>query len=71
MKAKIIVEQYDNGISLKWSSPDHDNESVVALERDRERTLGNMIWTDIYKIMDAEVCNVVTINIEYNHEQPD
>jgi len=65
MKAKIKIERYDNGITLKWSSPDHDDEAVVALDHEKEKTIGKMIWDDIKSVMDGELCNVVTMNIEY------
>lgn len=65
MKAKIIIEQFDNGISLKWSSPDHDSENIVALDFDKEKTIGKMIWDDVKSIMDKELCNIVTMEINY------
>lgn len=65
MKAKIIIEQFSNGISLKWEGENHEQEAIVALDYDREKAIGNMIWEDVKHIMDAELCNVVTIDIEY------
>lgn len=65
MEATITIEQFDNGISLKWSSPGLDSEAIVALDYDRQNAIGKMIWDDVKLIMDAELSNVVTINIEY------
>lgn len=65
MKAKIKIEQYDNGISLKWKSPDADPQSEVALDFDKEKAIGKMIWDDIKHLMDAELCNEVEMSIEY------
>ena len=65
MKAKIIIEQFDNGITLKWQSPDHDSKAIVAHFYDREKAIGEMILNDVKHIMDTELCNVVTLNIEY------
>lgn len=65
MEAKIIIEQFDNGITLKWSSPGHDSKAIVAHFYDREKAIGEMILNDVKHIMDAELCNVVTLNIEY------
>lgn len=65
MKAKIIIEQFDNGITLKWHSPDHDSKAIVAHFYDREKAIGEMILNDVKHIMDAELCNIVTVNIEY------
>ena len=66
MKVKIIVEQFDNGVSLRLSSPDFDDVALVVLDRDRGKTLGDLIWTDVSKVMNDKGCNVVTINIEYD-----
>jgi len=66
MKAKITVEQFDNGISLKWESGETpDMQAVVALEYDKEKALGKMIWEDIDSIMNRETCNKVELEIEY------
>lgn len=66
MKAKITVEQFDNGISLKWESGETpDMQAVVALEYDKEKALGKMIWEDIDSIMNRETCNKVEMTIEY------
>lgn len=65
MKAKIKIEQYDNGISLKWKSPDSDGQSEVALDYDKEKAIGKMIWDDIKHLMDSELCNEVEMCIEY------
>lgn len=65
MKAKIIIEQFDNGITLKWSSPDHDSKAIVAHFYDREKAIGEMILNDVKHIMDAELCNEVEMVIAY------
>lgn len=65
MKAKIIIEQFDNGISIKWDSPDVDPQSEVALDFDKEKAIGKMIWDDIRSVMDAELYNEVEMVIEY------
>lgn len=65
MKAKIIIEQFNNGISLKREDENLEQEAIVALDYDREKAIGKMIWDDVKNIMDAELCNIVTLNIEY------
>lgn len=65
MKATITIEQFDNGISLKWKSPGEDTQSEVALDFDKEKAIGKMIWDDIKHLMDAELCNEVEMSIEY------
>lgn len=65
MKATIKIEQFGNGISIKWESPDVDSQSEVALDYDKEKAIGKMIWDDIKNVMDTELCNEVEMVIEY------
>ena len=65
MKAKIKIERYDNGISLKWQSPDADDQSEVALDFDKEKTIGKVIWDDIKNVMNASLCDEVEMSVEY------
>ena len=65
MKATIKIEQFNNGISIKWKSPDADDQSEVALDYDKEKAIGKMIWDDIKDVMNAELCNEVEMSIEY------
>lgn len=65
MKAKIKIERYDNGISLKWQSQDADDQSEVALDYDKEKAVGKMIWDDIKNVMNAALCDEVEMTIEY------
>lgn len=60
MKQKIIIEQYDNGITLQ-----SEGRSIVVLDHEKERSIGSMIWENVKCVMDTELCNVVTLNIEY------
>ena len=67
MKAKIIIEQFDNGISLKWESGETpDTQAVVVLEDYTEKELGKMIWEDVDFTMNKETCNKVELEIDYN-----
>lgn len=67
MKAKIIIEQFDNGISLKWQGDEFfaDGQNIVALEDDKEKALGKMIMEDVDFTMNRETCNKVEMTIEY------
>ena len=65
MKVSITVEQFGNGISIKWESPDVDPQSEVALDYDKEKAIGRMIWDDTKNVMDTELCNEVEMSIEY------
>lgn len=63
MGQKIIIEQYDNGITLQ-----SEGRAIVVLDYDKEKAIGNMIWENVKCVMDTELCNIVTINIEYDKE---
>ena len=67
MKVEITIEQFNNGISLKWR--DHDGniepENLVALKEDQVNTIGKTIWDDIELIMDNKLANIVKLTIEY------
>lgn len=70
MKAIITIEQFDNGISLKWrygdtNAPVADSQNIVALERDKEKAIGEMIWEDVKNTMDVTLTNMVRLKIEY------
>lgn len=65
MKVEIIIEQYDNGIGIKRKDAEGetDPQNVVALEREQARTIGEMVWDDVRRMMDAELANVVKLEI--------
>lgn len=67
MKATITIKKYDNGISLEWKDADGeaDPQCLVALERDKEKAIGEMIWDDVKHLMDYKSANVVNMAIEY------
>ena len=66
MKAIIEIEEYDNGISLKWNdSEGHDPKAIVALDRDKETAIGKMIWDDVKNMMDVTLTNMMRLKIEY------
>lgn len=67
MKVEIFIEQFNNGISLKWRDCDGniEPENLVALERDQVNTIGKTIWDDIKSVMDSKLANIVKLTIEY------
>lgn len=66
MNVTIDIEQFDNGITLKWDDTEgHDPEALVALDKDKENAIGKMIWDDIKHAMDAALTNTVRMKIEY------
>lgn len=67
MKANIQIEQYDNGITIRWEDAEgeHDPQAIVALDREKEMAIGKTIWEDIKMIMESHLCNAVEMEIEY------
>lgn len=67
MKVEITVEQFNNGISLKWRDCDGniEPEDLVALEVDQVNTIGKIISDDIKLVMDNKLANIVKLTIEY------
>ena len=71
MKATITIEQYDNGITLKWEDAEgnEDPHNIVAPDRDITRAIGETIWDDIKNLMDRYSANVVKMAIDYLTEE--
>ena len=67
MKVEITIEQFNNGISLKWRDCDGniEPEDLVALEEDQVNTIGKIILDDIKLVMDNKLTNIVKLTIEY------
>jgi hypothetical protein len=67
MKVNLEIEQFDNGITLKWEDAEEklDPEAIVALDRDKEAAIGKMIWDDVKSVMDSAVSCKVTMEITY------
>ena len=67
MKVEITIEQFNNGISLKWRDCDGniEPEDLVALEGDQVNTIGKIISDDIQLVMDNKLVNIVKLTIEY------
>lgn len=67
MKAEIIIEQFDNGITIKWSDPDKnvDPHNIVALERDVAVSIGKTIWEDVSIAMNKGLTSKIKMKVEY------
>jgi organic radical activating enzyme len=70
LKAKdvrITVEQFDNGITLRWKdlSGEYDSSANVVLKGGEPNAIGALIYEDIKQIMDSVPCNGVEVNICY------
>ena len=66
-QVKMIVEKYDNGISIYWTdlNGEADDVKIVSLESTMERGIGNMILDDIKHILDNAVADKVELDIRY------
>ncbi len=66
MKLVLNIEQYNNGISLKWEDTERlETEAIVALDRDKESSIGKVIWGVIKAVMDMYTVNTVRMEITY------
>lgn len=64
MKTTITIEQFDNGISIKYDDDEGNSTAIVSLDRTKEEDIGKMIWNDINDLMNAKLTSKVTMNIE-------
>ena len=64
--AEIIVELYENGITIKWSDPVGGVETKsVATDEGKIEALGREIWGDLESIFDNNGCEKVRVKLEY------
>jgi hypothetical protein len=64
MKTTITIEQFDNGISIKYDDDEGNSTAIVSLDRTKEEDIGKVIWNDINDLMNAKLTSKVTMNIE-------
>lgn len=66
-KAVIIVEKFDNGISLRWVDPDGvaDTSKAVAKNGEEALFIGREVWDDITFVMGKSSTDTVRISLEY------
>ena len=64
MKETIIIEQFDNGITIEATN-DEGTERRVSLEHSKEQEIGKLIWETVRFLMDRETTNTVKIEIDY------
>ena len=67
MKTEIIIEQFDNGITITNKNEDGSMSKTVSLDHSKESEIGKEIWSDIKYIMDKFMCNKVQMEINYTH----
>lgn len=64
MTETIIIEQFDNGITIEATN-DEGTERRVSLEHTKEQEIGKLIWETVRFLMDKETTNTVKIEIDY------
>lgn len=64
MKETIIIDQFDNGITIEATN-DEGTERRVSLEHSKEQEIGKLIWETVRFLMDKETTNTVKIEIDY------
>ena len=64
MKETIIIEQFDNGITIK-STNDEGTERRVSLDHSKEQEIWKLIWETIRFMMDKHTTNEIAMEINY------
>lgn len=64
MKETIIIEQFDNGITIEATN-DEGTEKRVSLDHNKEQEIGKLIWETVRFLMDKETTNTVKMEIDY------
>lgn len=71
MTNKVFIEQFDNGIAVKWYRVDEemkveaDGEHLVINEEDERRKLGELLQDEIDYFMNARTTNNIKLTITY------
>lgn len=66
MKSEMIIEQFDNGITIRWNDVEGDlpSEKKVVGSGMEKSGIGEIIWDDVYNILDKESVEKVLVRIE-------
>lgn len=64
MKETIIIEQFDNGITIEATN-DEGTERRVSLEHTKEQEIGKVIWETVKFLMDKHLTSMVKMTIDY------
>lgn len=66
MKETIIIEQFDNGITIKATNDEGTTERRVSLDHSKEQEIGKLIWETIRFMMDRHITNEIAMEINYH-----
>lgn len=64
MKETIIIEQFDNGITIEATN-DEGTERRVSLDHSKEQEIGKLIWETVRFLMDKHITSQVRMTIDY------
>lgn len=64
MKETIIIEQFDNGITIEATN-DKGTGRRVAMEHQKEHEIGQEIWETVKYLMDKHLTSMVKMTIDY------
>ena len=64
MKETIIIEQFDNGITIEATN-DEGTERRVSLEHSKEKEIGTIIWETVKFLMCKHITSIVRMTIDY------
>ena len=64
MEETIIIEQFDNGISIKASN-EEGTSRVVSMDHSKESEIGKTIWETVKFLMDKHLTQKVSMTVDY------
>ena len=66
-KAEMIIEKFDQGITVRWRDIDGNVESKKSLapKGSEYKVLGDELWGDINDVLANTLTDKVIVNVEY------
>lgn len=68
-KAEILVERFEQGITIRWSGTDEvgstEQSKALAIHGTEERIIGQEIWEDLSYIYDKISTDKILVTVEY------
>ena len=66
--AKMVVEKFDRGITIRWNDTENNEQSskTLAVNGQEAIALGGEIWKDIQSILDSTNNDKVIVTVNYD-----
>ena len=66
-KAEIEVEEFENGITARWSDTDgaYDPTKSLAIKGNEAECIGECIWGDVREILSNTNTDKVIVKVQY------